>query len=228
MPIIRAAKKIAVTVERFFVYRVLSLDDTPHRIALGVAIGIFITWTPTIGVQMALIVAISALFRANKFVGVPFAWISTPFTAVPIYYPSYRLGCWLLRKEADPVSTISDAAQLTGGWLDRTWEWAQAIMSIFWELWLGSLIVALVLGFITYFVIYFLVVNYRKGLHAWQEHHHHHEKPKDDDEGENASEEKAKDTPNEIENKPETKDEQPEKQSDEQQSETPQEPEKVS
>ena len=51
---------------RFFIYRVLHVDDTPHRIALGIAVGIFITWTPTIGMQMILTVLISALVGANK------------------------------------------------------------------------------------------------------------------------------------------------------------------
>ena len=41
--------------ERFIKYRVLHVDDTPHRIALGVALGFFVTWTPTIGVQIVLI-----------------------------------------------------------------------------------------------------------------------------------------------------------------------------
>ena len=60
---------------RWFIYRVLHVDDTPHRIALGVAVGIFVTWTPTIGLQMLLCILISALVGANKFVGLPFVWL---------------------------------------------------------------------------------------------------------------------------------------------------------
>ena len=72
----------------FIVHKVLRLDDTPHRIALGVAIGFFVTWTPTIGIQMILVVALATLLKANKLVGVPFVWISNPFTIVPIYGPN--------------------------------------------------------------------------------------------------------------------------------------------
>ena len=50
---------IANRLKTFFIYRVLHVDDTPHRIALGVAAGIFIAWTPTIGFQMLLTILLA-------------------------------------------------------------------------------------------------------------------------------------------------------------------------
>jgi len=170
---VKTGKSILTSVERFLVHRVLSLDDTPHRIALGVAIGIFVTWTPTIGSQMALTVAICFLFRANKFVGVPFVWISNPVTIVPVYFPSYAVGCWMLGKKPDAWNVIEQAFKFNGGWWDSTVNWFSSIMKIFWELWLGSIIVGGVLGIISYFVIYWMVVEYRKGLSRWHEKHPH-------------------------------------------------------
>ena len=64
-------------VKDFVVYGVLHADDTPHRIALGVAIGIFVTFTPTLGFQMILVAVIATLLRANKFVGLRRAGRST-------------------------------------------------------------------------------------------------------------------------------------------------------
>lgn len=153
---------IAGKIERFFVYRVLSLNDTPHRIALGVAIGIFVTWTPTIGAQMALTVALCLLLRANKFVGVPFVWISNPATIVPIYGPNYVVGCWLLGEGYKGMEALREAMSLTGGlleWLGRFW-WATRDIIV--PLWLGSLIVGLVLGVISYVAIYLAVINFRR------------------------------------------------------------------
>ncbi len=161
MPIQYLAKRI----KKFFIFRVLSLDDTPHRIALGVAIGIFVTWTPTIGLQMALTVALSLLLRANKFVGVPFVWLSNPFTLVPVYGPNYLLGSWILGGNytwSTFISTIEEATACEGGWLATMGAWWNATMSIFAPLWLGSIIVGLVLGLITYPAIYWAVVAYRR------------------------------------------------------------------
>ena len=53
------------TAERFFIYRVLHVDDTPHRIALGVAVGIFVAWTPTVGLHMILTVLLMVSIPAH-------------------------------------------------------------------------------------------------------------------------------------------------------------------
>ena len=160
MPIRYLAKRI----ERFFIYRVLHVDDTPHRIALGVAVGIFITWTPTIGFQMLLTVALAALLRANKVVGVPFVWLSNPFTLPPIYGPNYLVGCWLLRQKALDLGFLM-AAHSTGGWIERIETWWNATWHVFWPLWVGSIVVGLLLGTLSYFMTRFAVVRYREHWH---------------------------------------------------------------
>ncbi len=150
---------------RLIIYRVLHVDDTPHRIALSLAIAIFVTWTPTIGFQMILAFALAALLRANKFVGVPFVWISNPFTFVPIFLPNYLLGSLLLGGQYSSsrfLKAISQASQFQGGWWDRVQAWWQAIWPIFLPLTLGSLIIGGILGLITYFVSFYGIRAYRK------------------------------------------------------------------
>jgi len=164
--------------KRFFIYRVLHVDDTPHRIALGLAIGIFVTWTPTIGLQMALTVALALLLRANKAVGVPFVWISNPFTLLPIYWPSYWLGCRLLGGDHDSrlFFDFLAAAATHGSILERLGAFWKGVSLIFWPLWLGSVIVALVLGVLVYFATLLAVVKYREHWHRkhpdppWKHH----------------------------------------------------------
>ena len=48
-------RKIIRQIEHFIVYRILHADDTPHRLALGIALGVFVAWTPTVGLQMVLV-----------------------------------------------------------------------------------------------------------------------------------------------------------------------------
>ena len=162
-------------VKRFFVYRVLHIDDTPHRIALGLAIGVFITWTPTIGFQMLLTVALAWLLRANKAVGVPFVWISNPFTLLPIYGPNYLVGCWVLGQDALSLKFLT-AAQSDGTWAERVHTWWSATWQVFWPLWVGSLVVGLFLGVLAYLATRFAVVRYREHWHRkhpeppWKHH----------------------------------------------------------
>ena len=150
---------------RFFIYRVLSLDDTPHRIALGVAVGFFIALTPTIGFQMILTVLVAALLGANKLVGLPFAWISNPLTVIPIYGPSYWLGGRLLGggySWHDFHHAMWHAVVLNGNWLERTRAYWEAALKMFWPLWTGSLIIGAVVASIAYFSVYHAVVGYRR------------------------------------------------------------------
>ena len=180
MPIVKTAKFIAAKIERFLVYRVLSINDSPHRIALSVAVGIFITWTPTIGLQMMLTIALCFLLRANKLVGVPFVWISNPLTIVPIYVPNYVVGCWILgRTPTDAWKNLTAASSFSTGFWSRAVDWFDAIKPIFVELWIGSLAVGLVLGVMTYFTVYRMIVVYRAKLKEFHEHHprKHHDVP---------------------------------------------------
>ena len=152
---------IANRIERFFIYRVLHVDDTPHRIALGVAIGIFVAWTPTLGFQMALAVGLAWVLRANKLVGVPFVWITNPATFAAIYGPNYLLGSWMLRWESHSWDGFLAALTSSGSWVEWIRACWSAMWDIFWPLWTGSILVGLVLGTITYFLIYYAIVGYR-------------------------------------------------------------------
>ena len=131
--------------ERFFIYRVLHVDDTPHRIALGVAVGVFVAWTPTVGFQMILTIFLAWLLRANKLVGVPFAWISNPFTLIPIYmWCNYNVGRLLL--PGDYPRPDFDAVVVTGTFHERFLALWNSTVHVFEPLWLGSIVVGLLLG----------------------------------------------------------------------------------
>ena len=160
---------------RFIVYRVLSLNDTPHRIALGVAVGMFVAWTPTIPLQMVLTLALATLVGANKFVGLPFVWVSNPLTLIPVYGPSYMVGCWLTPGQYS-WKTFAKAMNTAftsfgDGWIAMLQAWWSATLSIFVPLWVGTLIVAPFVGLVSYGVTYWGVVRFRRI------YHHFHDRP---------------------------------------------------
>ena len=73
-------------------HHLMMLRDTPHRVAKGFALGIFIGWLPLVGIQMFLAAGISWLTRANFIASMPGVWFSNPVTMVPMYYLCNRLG----------------------------------------------------------------------------------------------------------------------------------------
>jgi len=152
--------------ERFFLYRVLALKDSPHRIALGVAVGVFVCWTPTIPFQMILTVLISALLRANKTVGVPFVYISNPVTMGPIFYANFLVGKWIFggRYKAPHFERVLSVTADT--WWDTWWlrleYWWSATLDVFWPLFLGSVLLAIPLAVASYFLTRRGVVAFRR------------------------------------------------------------------
>ncbi len=170
MPIKSTIKNI----EHFIIHRILHVDDSPHRLALGIAIGLFIAWTPTIGYQMVLVLALATVFRANKVVGLPLVWISNPFTFVIIYWPNYWIGHKILElfgerpdftyqyliKEMNKMGEIGYNIFNSEFW-HSAWTLLLKFLDIAADLWIGSVIVGAVLGAIGYYVSYHFIVWYR-------------------------------------------------------------------
>ncbi len=149
----------------FVVHRILHTDDTPSRIARGVAIGMFIAWLPLIGLQMLLALGLSFIFRANKVAGLPVVWISNPFTLGPIYYPSYLLGSAMLRSQPVNLESLEHrfAAFSSLSWSMRFRECADFLFGgIFYPTFIGSLVVGAVMAVATYFLTVRAVNRHRQ------------------------------------------------------------------
>ncbi len=70
----------------------------PRRsaVAKGLALGLFIAFTPTIPFQMLLAATAAYLVKANLPAAVAGVWATNPLTALPIYLSANRLGRFLL------------------------------------------------------------------------------------------------------------------------------------
>jgi uncharacterized protein (DUF2062 family) len=148
----------------------LHLDDSAHRIALGVAIGMFVAVTPTWGIQMILVVGLAWLCRANKVAGVPMVWVTNPATNIPIYSFCYIVGQSLVGGPGwDEVKhRIAGASDSGLNW----WEWGywwqliKCLLALTWDgaapLWVGTCVVGAVAGVIMYVMMYYLITVYRR------------------------------------------------------------------
>lgn len=61
------------------------LNDPPHRLALAFAVGVFIAFSPTIGLHTGSVFLAAWLFRLNTLVVLTAALINNPWTIVPMY-----------------------------------------------------------------------------------------------------------------------------------------------
>ncbi|MCF6178283.1 MAG: DUF2062 domain-containing protein [Geopsychrobacter sp.] len=76
--------------------RLMRLQDSPERIARGMALGLFLGMTPTFGIQMILALCVAILLRENKLAAVIGVWVTNPITAPFIYGLEYEIGRFLL------------------------------------------------------------------------------------------------------------------------------------
>jgi uncharacterized protein (DUF2062 family) len=77
--------------------RLLAVDDPPERTALAFSIGIFIAFSPFLGLHTIMATLVAFLFRFNKIAIYTGTFVNNPFlTLVPIIAASYALGALLM------------------------------------------------------------------------------------------------------------------------------------
>jgi hypothetical protein len=75
---------------------VTKLKESPHRIALAFAAGVFIGMSPLLGFHTLLGFASAWIFRLNPFALLAGVYITNPWTIVPIYTFSTYVGAQCL------------------------------------------------------------------------------------------------------------------------------------
>ena len=126
---------------------ILTLDSHPGHIALGFAVGVFISFTPFIGIHSLIAIVIAFVFRLNKVTCVTATWVNTPITVIPMLGLSYKLGRVLLGK---PVTELNV----------QSLEW-QHLKGHAASLLLGSSILGFVAAIFSYFLIYYIIMRFR-------------------------------------------------------------------
>jgi len=171
---------------RFVKFRILHVDDTPERIARGVAIGLAVAFSPFLGFHMIIALTIAALLKANKVLAVAMVWLSNPLTLLPVYLPAYMVGRSLVgwvhpASKIDPAqvddllaSIFSFSAFITRLHTAEFWKDVGVVFGkIGLEVTVGGLVLGAMAAAAGYYLTYHLVVNYRakKGRRRFRHHH---------------------------------------------------------
>lgn len=88
---------------------VTRLEDTPYRIAMGCACGIFSSMLPIFG-QMLVAMLLAKICRANVLASIPWTWLTNPATTLPMWYGCYLVGAALTRHQPVTWATLKDLA----------------------------------------------------------------------------------------------------------------------
>jgi uncharacterized protein (DUF2062 family) len=99
--------------------RLLAIDDPPERTALAFSIGIFIAFSPFLGLHTIMATLVAFIFKFNKIAIYTGTFINNPFlTLVPIIVISYGVGAFILGRPlgipSEGVELLKNPALFTG------------------------------------------------------------------------------------------------------------------
>ena len=132
--------------------RLLALDDPPERTALAFSLGVFIAFSPFLGLHTILATLIAFLFRFNKVAIYSGTFINNPFlTLVPIIIASYAVGAFILgrplRIPAGGVELLRHPHLLTAAYYSELF---RGSWDIVWPFTIGGLTLSVVCSLIAY------------------------------------------------------------------------------
>jgi uncharacterized protein len=128
---------------------VLRLDDPPWRVALALAVGVFISCTPFWGLQTALSLAVATIFRLNRAVTVTGAWLNLPWFAPVVYGFALHIGALVL-PDLHGAGVAEIAALLRTSSALSAAEMLELLRSVSLALLIGTAAVGTVAGAVTY------------------------------------------------------------------------------
>ncbi|SDP21278.1 DUF2062 domain-containing protein [Desulforhopalus singaporensis] len=138
---------------------VLKLRSSPRAIAGGLGVGMFVAFTPTVGIQLILVVILATMLNVNRAASLIPVWITNPITIAPIYTFNYWLGLKFL--SGPPLSEVSGLFIDIGRTMARLEFWnikeqfmavVQMSREILLPLLLGSIVLGTILGLLVYLV----------------------------------------------------------------------------
>jgi uncharacterized protein (DUF2062 family) len=142
-----------------FYQRFIRIRGNPREIALGLALGLFIGFSPTMGAQIVMAVFLASFLKWNKFAAAIGVQITNPLTAPVIYGFTYWLGAKLMGVQKPFGLT------LTVDWCSIVNMIDQA-PRIFLSLIIGGGIVGVPAAMIGYIICFAIVDRYQRTLKA--------------------------------------------------------------
>ncbi|MFA5725693.1 MAG: DUF2062 domain-containing protein [Candidatus Omnitrophota bacterium] len=139
------------TLKRVFI-RLLKFNASPHGIALGVAVGVFIGVLPVYGLHTVLMVLAAILIPSTNKIAI---FIGTNISLLPtiplITWGGYEIGRFILIKDYPDLS-----------WAYFRHMNFQMFKDFYYPLFIGSFFLGLILAVLFYFIVFYIVAQWLK------------------------------------------------------------------
>ncbi len=156
-------------------HRVSRLPDPPHRIARGVAAGVFVCFTPLFGLHFAAAALLTYIMRGNLIAALLATFFGNPLTFPIIAVTSSQLGHWMLGRHFGDRQAMSIISNFMAAghdlkhnfiaiFTDAHTQWgalARFFQDVFLPYLVGGIIPGVIAGLLAYYLTLPLISAYQ-------------------------------------------------------------------
>ncbi len=135
------------------------VNDTPRRTALAFSLGVFLSFSPLLGLHTLLGLLLAFLFRLNRVAVLIGVWTNTPWIVVPFYGFATWLGLQLIgfpERIALPEVGFVDLLKA------EFWQWLFSQWRLLVPVFVGSFVLCTTLASLTYPVALSVLRRYER------------------------------------------------------------------
>ncbi len=158
-------------------HRVRRLPDSPERIARGIFVGVFTSFTPFYGLHFVVAFLLARIMNGNLFASLIATFFGNPLTYVPIAYASLKTGYWLTGMAADADRVQHSFGEMLYGAGHDLWDNLKALFTgqyadwveltefyndVFFPYMIGGIIPGVVCGLVCYYLSVPVIRAYQK------------------------------------------------------------------
>lgn len=131
--------------------RLLHIHDTPERTAAAFALGVFIAFSPTLGLHTVIGLALAFAFNLNRVAVLLGVYVNLPWFIGPFYASGTALGAWLTGAAMPPdfLERLETLRHLPG-WGERLEGLGRLLRPLLPSYLIGSTILAALLSGMAY------------------------------------------------------------------------------
>lgn len=136
----------------YWVKRLSRLPGSPRSVALGVAIGAAVCFTPLVGLQWAIALGLAWVCQASLIGATIGTFVANPWTYPLIWLSLYHLGQWILGHSDHEISAADISLDYL---LKNPWD-------VFLPMMIGALPLAPLVAIVVYYPVRNLVMRRKK------------------------------------------------------------------
>lgn len=138
----------------------LHLEDTPHRTALAFGMGVFIAFSPLLGIHWVLALGTAFLLRLNRVAVLLGTYVNNPWTLAPLYLAGTALGCAMLGISPTGLTEIDWDAHGAAFYRGLF----QHLRPYLWPYVLGNTVLGMAAGLATYLLFRWFLERRKRAL----------------------------------------------------------------